>query len=49
MDLPMPKGSLFVTGMTLEYMISKNRDATPNTNSAYMPAEIVDAKFNFHG
>jgi len=45
MKLPTPKGSLIVTGMTLEYMISKNSDATPNTKSAYMPAEIVDAKF----
>ncbi len=45
MKLPMPKGSLIVVGMNLEYMISESGDATPITNIAYMPAEIVDAKF----
>ena len=44
-ELPTPKGCLIVTGMRLVFMNSKFANADPNTNKAYMPAEIVEAKY----
>jgi hypothetical protein len=45
MRLPTPKGSLIVTGISLEYRISRKTYIAANTNKAYMPAGIVDAKY----
>jgi len=42
-QLPTPKGCLIVTGMRLVFMNSKFANADPNSNKAYMPAEIVEA------
>jgi hypothetical protein len=44
-QLPTPEGCLIVTGMRLVFMNSKFANAEPNTNKAYMPAEIVEAKY----
>ncbi len=45
MQLPTPGGSLIVTGISLEYRISKKRHIASNKNADFMPAEIVDAKY----
>ena len=41
--LPTPQSCLIVTGMRLVFMNSKFANADPNSNKAYMPAEIVEA------
>ena len=45
MKLPTPKGSLIVIGISLEYMITKKTHTAINTDTEYMPAGIVDAKY----
>ena len=43
--LSAPKGSLVLTGISLEYKIAKKDYLASNTNRNYMPSEIVDAKY----
>jgi hypothetical protein len=45
LNLPTPKGSLVVTGVSLEYKISKNGYIQNNSNKAYMPTGIVHAVY----
>jgi hypothetical protein len=45
MKLPTAKGTLIVTGISLQYSVSKNGDVQYNTNKAYLPAGIVHALY----
>jgi hypothetical protein len=42
-DLPTPKSSLVVMGVSLEYKLMKEGKLKSNHNKAYMPSGIVDA------
>jgi hypothetical protein len=45
LKFPMPKGSLVVTGASLQYTVSKKNNPQLNTNKAFMPAGIVAAMY----
>ena len=42
---PTPTGSLFVTGVSLEYFLNKNGHLQKSLNKAFMPAGIVKAMY----
>lgn len=45
-DLPMPKGSLLVTGMCLEFSISQRQTAVPTKDKLFQPSQIVYAVYS---
>jgi hypothetical protein len=40
-ELPMPKGSLLVTGMCLEYSVVRFQTKTPTKDKLYRPSQII--------
>ncbi len=45
-NLPMPKGSLVVTGMCLEFSITKRQISKPTKDKLYRPSQIIYAVYN---
>jgi hypothetical protein len=44
-DLPMPKGSLLIVGMCLEFSISLRQTAVPTKDKLFQPSQIVYAVY----
>lgn len=44
-ELPMPKGSLLVTGMCLEYLVERNRRTVPTNDKLFKPSQIIYAVY----
>ncbi len=45
-DLPMPKGSLLVTGMCLEFSISQRQTLVPTKDKLFQPSQIIYVVYN---
>lgn len=44
-NIPIPIGSLIVTAARLEYNVVKNNVLTQTANMAFMPADVIDARY----
>ena len=45
-ELPMPKGSLLVTGMRLEYFVDRYSRNVPTKDKLYKPSQIIYSVYN---
>ncbi len=45
-ELPMPKGSLIVTGMCLEYFLGRNQRMVQTNDKLFKPSQIIYAVYN---
>jgi hypothetical protein len=45
-DLPMPKGSLLVTGMCLEFSTPQRQTSVPTKDKLFQPSQIIYAVYN---
>ncbi len=45
-ELPMPKGSLLVTGMCLEYLVERSKRSVPTKDKLFKPSQIIYAVYN---
>lgn len=45
-ELPMPKGSLLVTGMCLEYLVERSKRSVPTNDKLFKPSQIIYAVYN---
>jgi hypothetical protein len=45
-DLPMPKGSLLITGMCLAYIVNRHQRAVPTKDKLFKPSQIIYSVYN---
>jgi hypothetical protein len=45
-ELPMPKGTLLVTGMCLEYIVDRYKRTVPTKDKLFKPSQIIYAVYN---
>jgi hypothetical protein len=45
-ELPMPAGSLLITGMCLEYIVNRQQRTVPTNDKLFKPSQIIYAVYN---